>query len=327
MRGKRYGFTLVELLVVIAIIGILVALLLPAVQAAREAGRRTSCVNALKQQGLAMHNCHDITKKFPKGSGLGDLDGVEWGTGWKVYLLPFLEQGTVYDKWQQVGNSHTNANNQTLVNKLNIAVYRCPSSPLPEFYTAPAVSPYIQAITTYTGIAGSADPVHGACSSGNSGLVSGGGILFPNSKITMGGMTDGTSNQMMIGEQGNHLRGTSNEPISGAFGAITSQMEYGWTMGAAAGTTPPTYGNGGGDNRSFNCTTIRYPINHKGLANDPAQGTGQSAAANVPLSSGHPGGCNVALGDGSVRFLADVTPLLVLQQLATRMDGTPVQLD
>lgn len=90
-RRPGRGFTLVELLVVIAIIGILVALLLPAVQAAREAARRTQCVNNLKQIGLAMHNYQDTHKRLPPGSAAG------WGHTWHAYALPYMEQTPLYE--------------------------------------------------------------------------------------------------------------------------------------------------------------------------------------------------------------------------------------
>ena len=94
MRDKRRGFTLVELLVVIAIIGILVALLLPAIQAAREAGRRSSCQNNLKQIGIAAQNFHDINGTFPPGMTDDDTNNFGWG----AYLLPFMEQKPLYDR-------------------------------------------------------------------------------------------------------------------------------------------------------------------------------------------------------------------------------------
>src|SRR5688572_12222721 len=109
MSSRRPGFTLVELLVVIAIIGILVALLLPAVQAAREAARRISCSNNLKQVALACHNFHDVYDRLPPG-GANDqppfgtqntINGnAQWGSSWKVYILPYLEQSAIYDRWQ-----------------------------------------------------------------------------------------------------------------------------------------------------------------------------------------------------------------------------------
>src|SRR6056297_1076372 len=95
--SPRRGFTLVELLVVIAIIGILVALLLPAVQAAREAARRMQCGNNLKQMALAMHNYHDTHKAFPFSYMIdpSNLNVQSWGTR----LLPFIEQSAIYDRW------------------------------------------------------------------------------------------------------------------------------------------------------------------------------------------------------------------------------------
>src|SRR5688500_18435425 len=103
---RSRGFTLVELLVVIAIIGILIALLLPAVQAAREAARRTQCQNNLKQLALGLHNYHDINNIFPVGhEWRGDLDGdavnADGGTGfgWAYFLLPFIEQQARFEEF------------------------------------------------------------------------------------------------------------------------------------------------------------------------------------------------------------------------------------
>ena len=123
LRPRR-GFTLVELLVVIAIIGILVALLLPAVQAAREAARRMSCSNNIKQIGLAMHNYHDVHKKFPYAQlyyGIHDGDPTSnnggTGFGWSYFILPFVEQENLYDRFDQnqvIGDT-ANSNNGTTV--------------------------------------------------------------------------------------------------------------------------------------------------------------------------------------------------------------------
>src|SRR5438132_1132674 len=160
--ARRAGFTLIELLVVIAIIAILIALLVPAVQKVREAAARTQCINNLKNIGLALHNYHDSVKRLPPGCAT-DLPPFGTGTGgygssWKVYILPYIDQGPLYSKWQFYGGSGwQNTNNSNLVGGI-IPAYRCPSSALPEFcpYTAaPNYNPIPQMFTSYTGISGS----------------------------------------------------------------------------------------------------------------------------------------------------------------------------
>ncbi len=139
-RHVAKGFTLVELLVVIAIIGILVALLLPAVQSARESGRRATCMNHLKQIGLALHNHHDTHGSFPMGAALED------GALWSAFLLPYLEEGSLSDLVTiDFKNSRPYAYDQPSYSEITdpfyqnviacetvIPVFRCPSTPQPE---------------------------------------------------------------------------------------------------------------------------------------------------------------------------------------------------
>ncbi|HBN75421.1 MAG TPA: prepilin-type cleavage/methylation domain-containing protein, partial [Planctomycetaceae bacterium] len=133
-KQKILGFTLIELLVVIAIIAILVALLLPAVQQAREAARRSSCKNNMKQLGLALHNYHDTYSTFPPASVRQPTGGGvnEWESsmiGWQARILGFMEQSALYDliDWGITpGNSGTN---NTTVRGTEVAGYRCPSDP------------------------------------------------------------------------------------------------------------------------------------------------------------------------------------------------------
>ena len=128
---KRAGFALVELLVVIAIIGILIAMLLPAVQAAREVARRMRCSNNLKQIGLAMHNYHDLHKCFPPGSISPQIAGGMSGwnlpsrTTWAISLLPFLEEGNLYDQYDNNVDNTDPAN--AFVRETFVNVYSCPS--------------------------------------------------------------------------------------------------------------------------------------------------------------------------------------------------------
>ena len=136
--ARRQGFTLIELLVVIAIIAILIGLLLPAVQKVREAAARMKCQANLKQLALACHNFHDANNRLPPGSATDvapfGISGGGWGSSWKVYILPYVEQDNIYRQWQFTGSSgYTNANNMALIGtNVSIPVYRCPSTSAPE---------------------------------------------------------------------------------------------------------------------------------------------------------------------------------------------------
>ena len=133
-RPAKPGFTLVELLVVIAIIGILIALLLPAVQMAREAARRMQCSNKLKQIGLALHNYESAYKSFPPGTvDYGVADSQEWG--WAVFLLPFLEQGALHDQLAPNDRRFVELLADPVARSLcqmPLAVFRCPSDRTPQ---------------------------------------------------------------------------------------------------------------------------------------------------------------------------------------------------
>lgn len=338
----RRGFTLVELLVVIAIIGVLVALLLPAVQAAREAARRSSCSNNLRQQGIALHNFHDIMNRLPPGCATdmqpfgenpsGVADG--WGSSWMVYILPQIEQGSLYEKLRFDGSSgHTHAGNLAYFNNVVIKTYVCPSSTTtPRLIARNGVN---IARADYVGISGAVDSadffpaaypfVDSTKKVGNAGITSGAGTFFHNSQINLAAMTDGTSNTIMIGEQSTMMKDSAgtNQPAWNAGG------QYGWTMGYGASSSGSSLGS---DNRSFNCTTLRYKINYKkttlAAAGDcPGAGICNDASVNSPLISNHPAGVMVLLGDASVRLLSENTALDLLGRLAVRNDGHVVSLD
>ncbi len=148
---KRKAFTLIELLVVIAIIAILIALLLPAVQQAREAARRRTCKNNLKQLGLAFHNYHDVFGTFPIGA-----QSPIYQANWRVSILPYLDQAPLYNKltqtpangrgyntyngWTGDGGYGTGADSNEVLNNAIVPLYKCPSSPLSAFLSVPQMA-------------------------------------------------------------------------------------------------------------------------------------------------------------------------------------------
>ena len=339
--GRR-GFTLVELLVVIAIIGVLVALLLPAVQAAREAARRSSCSNNLKQQGIALHNFHDTFNRLPPGCAtdmqpFGTANagtGNGWGSSWMVFILPQVEQGALYDKLLFNGSSgHTNANNLVYFNNVIVKGYVCPSSTTtPRLKARDGVN---IARADYVGIAGAVDSAEffptaypwtdGTEKAGDHGISSASGTFFHNSQVNLAGLTDGTSNTIIVGEQSTMMKDSAgaNQVDWNAGGP------YGWTMGVSTASSGSSVGN---DNRMPNCTNLRYKINYKKttLASGgdcKNAGICPNTGVNSPLISNHPAGVMVLLGDASVRLLSDNTALDVLGRLAVRNDGHVVSLD
>lgn len=347
---RRRGFTLVELLVVIAIIGVMVGLLLPAVQAAREAARRMSCGNNLKQLGLALHNYHDTFQSFPMGVRTGGSNGG-WGTSFYVRLLPFVEQQPLFDSWpftergsagalfnQNEGFGAGNPNlqgNPVRLNGLRISTFRCPSSPLEEFVGNDGM------VASYVGIAGAVEATgrfvpqrqrlccsccgHPGGSGGVDpalGMHSGNGLLVggTNGEMKFKDVTDGTSNVMIIGEHSDWMIGANGVKVG------TGSSQHGWAMGSGNNhriTTVETAG-GGWDGRWFNLTSIRYPIGTRTYA---LPGIHVNQGPNNPLISAHPGGVQVTLADGSVRFLTASMNLETLKILADRNTGLPITLE
>lgn len=202
-RSAR-GFTLVELLVVIAIIGILVSLLLPAVQAAREAARRASCVNNVSQVGLASHNYEFHFEALPAGvtNPDGPIRNEPKGihVSWIVRLLPYLEQNPLASKFDSASGAYADAN--SLVRAAQISVLHCPSSPIPPVNEASTV-----ARSSYVGCH---HDVEAPIDEHNHGL------LFLNSKIRYSEIYDGSANTILIAE------------------ALTSRDGLGWVSGTRA---------------------------------------------------------------------------------------------
>jgi prepilin-type N-terminal cleavage/methylation domain-containing protein len=319
-RSARHGFTLVELLVVIAIIGTLVGLLLPAVQAARESARLTSCSNNLKQIGIAIHNHHDAKQRLPPSGAadtapFGSAATGAWASSWLVYLLPFMEDQQMYNAWKFDGSGY--AIGPTAATNAPMPGLRCPSSGLPQWRsfgtTRIARSAYVPICGAVNGLITS--PTYSETRNGNGtggSINSRGGMMFQNSKLRFKDCLDGTSKMLVVGEQSDFMTDTA-----GAKQPWQASGTFGWGLGASsAGAT--------GD--AYNSHTIRHPINQKtgwdGATFGVGGGFGTSGwPSNIPLNAAHPGGVMGLLLDGSVRFLADATSLQTLAQMATRDDG------
>ncbi|MEN1678991.1 MAG: DUF1559 domain-containing protein [Planctomycetota bacterium] len=294
-RNARCAFTLVELLVVIAIIGILVALLLPAVQSAREAARRTQCVTNLKNLVLATHNYHDRQQEFPSGyinlQPPGNVAGEGWG--WGALLLPDVEQQPLHSTLAVTERSLLEARTAAAsdlglarVLQTALPVFRCPSDSGPDLIGGPDPSQR----DTSLGRSGHTEPAAAANYMANSGLFDGGanrpnnGVFFASAPgpISMRSILDGTSNTIALGER--HGLGNCNS---------------GWWLGCI---------NQGGRSKSgpaMVVARVSEPLNIYDA--DCNSGPGGDCSITDECGEGfaslHPGGANFAFCDGSVRFL------------------------
>ncbi len=301
------GFTLIELLVVIAIIAILVALLLPAVQQAREAARRTQCKNNLKQLGIAMHNYHDVFNRFPMGFSdpvVGNSERISGGWAWSAYLLPYLEQGNL---WQQLDfrttpYALTTVGGQAVQNQLLTAtplpVYNCPTDARPAAAANNAGSAgsgagtALTALTSYQGCLGAFDGAPCNTSGTEVTLDSrNNGILVVNGSVSFRDVTDGTSNVIMIGE----VRYIPNvTDVAGNTVGSSRQYVYGnVTTGGGPQCSNNAYNNNGAHNH---IRSTRHKLN------GPLIG---GSTLHRAFHSLHTGGAQFLLADGSVRFLSE----------------------
>lgn len=326
MFVKRRGFTLVELLVVIAIIGILVGLLLPAVQAAREAARRMQCSNNLKQMSLAMHTYHDTHRSFPYGSYNLREAWPANGSNWRALILPFIEQGNVYNQLSFTASSHFMAGGAAGANrlagnlvlvKLVISTYRCPSTDIDPFDIAPVSNNDGSAMNaSYVAIQGAARPVPG--SDPNLGTRDCGhgwscdnGVFFANGTTNMGSIKDGTSNTIILADQ------------STTVANVNRTSNY---YGAWFGSRHPRRLNdpaGCGDSWQTGTTCIRFAPNSQIVQTGATE---RMYRNNTIVNSNHTGGIEVGMGDGSVQFIANSIDFTLFKALACRYDGVPAGL-
>ncbi|ADB15290.1 protein of unknown function DUF1559 [Pirellula staleyi DSM 6068] len=315
---KYRGFTLVELLVVIAIIGVLVALLLPAVQAAREAARRMSCSNNLKQLGLAAHNFHDTTNALPSSVRPGGLTTSPRIAG-LTFLLPFIEQGNAYNAYDQTKNWSDPVN--LAVTSKQIPGFLCTSTPDPKRLDGlPEASPWaanLVAVTDYSPTIGVDQRLVTA------GLVdfAGDGVLTKNGQPRLADITDGTSNTLLYAEsagrpnlyrRGKLIGNLPNRRVN-AGGWARPASDFSLDGSSLDGATLP-------GPCPINCTNGE----DVGSASFPHSYYGSEGTAEA--YSFHPSGINVALADGSVRFLSSSINIREFAKLVTRAQGEVAQL-
>lgn len=313
---RRSGFTLVELLVVIAIIAMLVTLLLPAVQSAREAARRTQCVNNIRNLALGLHNYHAAQETFPPGFVSQAQRQEAWG--WSTFLLPFIEEQAIHDTLGVTEQALSDFFRQNKPGSPRFSaaitplqVFRCTSDVTPEMLpgqnsgdrhfrgnnTPPRYEP---PTSNYMGNKGHFD---NRCPPGNPVACKNTGIFYGDSQVTIGKITDGTSKTFMLGERDFRCKsgtwlGSRNPPGAGMFGSYMLIAR----------------------------TSIRFDFPLTGAHNTCTEG----------FSSAHEGGGNFAYGDGSVHFISNNIDfnngrggypnqmLGVYQRLGSRNDGLPL---
>ena len=291
-NNSEKGFTLVELLVVIAIIGILIALLLPAVQAAREAARRMQCTNNLKQMGLAMHMYENAHGSFPPGSNWGKPNAQEFG--FHCFLLPYIEELGIHEQLD-FSQSILYSLNLEVAEKIS-AAFLCPS------YSGEMTEDFSPGgegiVTNYLGVMGAGRSGEDRVNLGpHCGSYFLDGIFVPGKRVRVREVRDGMSHTLAIGERTYNLRV--------------------WTRGVQFQGAP--------DNPTAVCVTstknIRYPINSDPDVYCYAPCPTMTLWFNdLFFGSQHPGGALFVFADGSVHFLNDEIRLEVYKDLAS-IDG------
>jgi len=311
MNRAHRGFTLVELLVVIAIIGILVALLLPAVQAAREAARRTQCINNMRQIGIALHQFHDVNQVFPASgwtqAGPGNPQGKY--VGWRPLITPFIEQDTIKNAWDLNSNWWEGTNVIVASNRLKI--FECPSVPQHASVSSAVAKPPRPAMTfvnpiaptDYEALLGarptSINPHLPSPIYGSTNCLS---VMYRNSTARMADVLDGTSNTVMVVECGGR---PAVFRLKRSMPSLANDQGIGW----ADSEGPFSLDGANRDGSVEGCGPAGGCVSSMNRKND-----------NEPFAF-HTGGGNFLFADGHVAFLQESLPLTTLAALATAAGG------
>ncbi len=309
-HNRQHGFTLVELLVVIAIIGVLVALLLPAVQSAREGARRATCLNNIRQLAIAALNYHTMKGHFATGlvpvdANAGNFAG---GTNLWVEMLPYVEEANLKMKWDYDDYRKNIAGGHAALSAQVVPILLCPSDPMPTQVNQLQLDPPydwmngVYALGSYGGNAG-------VRSFGNSDVPqSEDGVFFTKSRVRMAMITDGSSHTLLFGERSHEdseydrlsleLDDPSYYPLASWGAWCSASHEFGSQADVLLGSIVRINYRVSPDSGANNWDMIDFRLNAFG--------------------SGHPGGANFAFADGSARFIAEDIPLDRLRALSTR---------
>lgn len=333
------AFTLVELLVVIAIIGVLVALLLPAVQQARESARRMSCQNNIKQLGIALHNHHDTKNTFPTGALNTGINGTPCYTTWTIEILPFMEQQALYQQYRQ-DLLNTDPINRVNVGQQRMVAHECPSDPVRFKLEPPASGPDTTnnwRHGSYRGVSGiggssfnygvwdtfapslwpnnisnptwrgvlhaTATAYNGIPAQNTVDSATGASVAQLGAPERLANITDGTSNTLMVGEL--------------TFTDVTRRGTF-WAYAYAS------------YNQSSICLESRELLSKYGSLTPTPLPNGTGCAGTPGLyadqlckrgfGSVHPGGINFIHADGSMRFVSLNVDMTLLRAMAS-VDG------
>ncbi len=319
---RRPAFTLVELLVVIAIIGVLVGLLLPAVQSAREAARRMQCTNNLKQMSLALHNHESSKKTFPAGDLILSFPNTSRGSNWFIQILPYMEAGNVltsigYDfnpPATPPGSIWAYTQFDRVVNGVGIGFStvlpfaRCPSNSSPNW------------ARDYFAVQGSTDRRYGNYIS--RGFLHDDGVMGTYRSRKFGDIPDGTSSTAVIGENfiavvTGAIANANNNGLTTHNNTPSAPEGYAaWWWGAGNSTIPDNPAN-----PTRGVLTMNTPINNPLFLLGAANHNVLARAHDHPFSSRHTGGANFGFADGHVQFLSANVDLLAYQELGSRNSG------